>query len=141
VLAWRRVECMDAQLARGWSLSHLTIIRRFMRCQGSRPEPNIQRGDVLPVTWNRALILTSAWLGLARTATVAHACKCDIAYWELELHLRRGDREPAGPAVDPRAHKPKGKAKAEEPGRGTRLTPASLRSDHFAAGDHDERYG
>jgi hypothetical protein len=41
------------------------------------------------VTWKRALILTSASLGLgfglARTAPVAHACKCNIASWELEL--------------------------------------------------------
>lgn len=41
------------------------------------------------MTWKRALILTSAWLGLgfglARTTPVAHACKCEIAYWELEL--------------------------------------------------------
>lgn len=41
------------------------------------------------MTWKRALILTSAWLGLgfglARTTPVAHACKCDILYWELEL--------------------------------------------------------
>jgi hypothetical protein len=41
------------------------------------------------VTWKRALILTSASLGLgfglARTAPVAHACKCQIADWELEL--------------------------------------------------------
>jgi hypothetical protein len=41
------------------------------------------------VTWKRALILTSAsfglGLGLARTTPVAHACKCDVAYWQLEL--------------------------------------------------------
>lgn len=42
------------------------------------------------MTWKRAIIITSAWLGLglglARTTPVAHACSCLILdSWELEL--------------------------------------------------------
>ena len=38
------------------------------------------------MTCKRALLLTSAWLGLARTAPVAHACTClQAASWYLEL--------------------------------------------------------
>lgn len=44
------------------------------------------------MTWKRAIIITSAWLGLglglARTTPVAHACSCLILdSWELELEI------------------------------------------------------